>query len=245
VTEQAEQRGVVPAQPTPGPGGYDPAGSERAGSDQGTSEQASAWVEYLAAARELDAARRAARSMAGEHAETVTLARQELSSVRARLAPQRARLSRDFGVPELELTPQPEDQAVAMAKAAGGPAAVLAALREARATADAADHAFIGPAPLGPHRPYGRNLLIYGPFAFVVLLVQVILFLLVGSPPTYALVCGLTMPLLAFGLGFGTIGFVYEDEGAKVDRTPVLGVIVCLVPVLLTCAGQGLQALFN
>jgi hypothetical protein len=244
VTEQAEQRGVVPAQATPDQGGSEQGGHDHA-ADQAASAQAAAWAEYLGAARELDAARRAASSMAGEHAETLTLARQELSSVRARLAPQRARLARDYGVPELELTPQPEDQAAAMAKAAGGPAAVLAALREARATADAADHAFIGPAPLGSSRPYGRNLLIYGPFAFVVLLVQVILFLLVGSPPTYALVCGLTMPLLAFGLGFGTIGFVYDDEGVKVDRTPVLGVIVCLVPVLLTCAGQGLQALFS
>ncbi|WP_229067761.1 hypothetical protein [Actinoplanes sp. DH11] len=224
MTEQAEQRGVVPAQAMPSP---DP------------------WADYLAAARELDAVRRAASSMAGEHAETVTLARQELSSVRARLAPQRARLGRDYGVPELDLTPQPEDQSVAMAKVAGGPAAVLAALREARATADAADHAFIGPAPLGPHRPWARNLMIYGPFAAVVLLVQVILFLLVGSPPDYALVCGLSMPLLAFGLGWATLGFVYGDEGTPVDRTPVLGVIVCLVPVLLTCAGQGLQALFN
>ncbi|WP_370457787.1 hypothetical protein [Actinoplanes sp. OR16] len=228
----ADQRGVVPAQSSPAPPAPGAAPAE-------------AWTAYLAAARELDAVRRAASSMAGEHAETVTAAREELSFVRARLAPQRARLARDFGVPELELTPQPEDQAVAMAKVSGGPAAVLAALQEARATADAADHAFIGPAPLGSTRPYGRNLLIYGPFAFVVLLVQVILFLLVGSPPTYALVCGLTMPLLAFGLGFGTIGFVYGDEGAEVDRTPVLGVIVCLIPVLLTCAGQGLQALFN
>ncbi|MBB2945695.1 hypothetical protein FB565_005453 [Actinoplanes lutulentus] len=223
--EQAEQRGLVPAQAAP--------------------PQDDPWADYLAAARDLDAVRRAASSMAGEHAETVTAARQELSSVRARLSPQRARLTRDFGVPDLDLTPQPEDQAVAMAKVAGGPAAVLAALREARVTADAADHAFIGPAPTGPHRPYGRNLLVYGPFAAVVLLVQVILFLLVGSPPDYALWCALSMPLLAFGLGWATIGFVYEDEGVKVDRTPVLGVIVCLVPVLLTCAGQGLQALFN
>ncbi|WP_433827594.1 hypothetical protein ACQP2E_37040 [Actinoplanes sp. CA-015351] len=228
--EQAEQRGLVPVQAAP---------------PQAVPPQDGPWADYLAAARDLDAVRRAASSMAGEHAETVTAARQELSSVRARLSPQRARLTRDFGVPDLDLTPQPEDQAVAMAKVAGGPAAVLAALREARVTADAADHAFIGPAPLGPHRPYGRNLLVYGPFAAVVLLVQVILFLLVGSPPDYALVCALSMPLLAFGLGWATIGFVYEDEGVKVDRTPVLGVIVCLVPVLLTCAGQGLQALFN
>ena len=85
----------------------------------------------------------------------------------------------------------------------------------------------------------------YGPFAGAVLLVQVLLFLVAppGSPSTYALLCGLSMPLLAFGLGWATIGFVYGGEGVKVDRTPVLGLITCLTPVLLTCAGTGLQAL--
>ncbi|MEU4420033.1 hypothetical protein AB0F81_05370 [Actinoplanes sp. NPDC024001] len=224
MTEQAEQRGVVPAQAGP---------------------PADPWAEYLAAAQQLDAQRRAASSAAGEHAATVTAARQELSAVRARLAPQRARLVRDFGVPELELTPQPADQAAAMERVAGGPAAVLTALRDARATADAADNAFVGPAPLGPNRPWLRNLLIYGPFAAVVLLVQIVLFLVAGSPPDYALLCGLSMPLLAFGMGWATIGFVYGDEGRKVDRTPLVGVIVCLVPVLLTCMIRGLEAIFN
>lgn len=227
MTDQAEQHGVIPVQPgppAPGP-----------------------WADYLEAARELDAVRRAASAMAGEHAATVAAARQELTSVRARLAPQRARLTRDFRVPEADLVPQPAEQAAAMERVAGGPPAVLAALREARATADAADHAFVGPAPAGPHRPWARNMLVYGPFAAAVLLVQVLLFLVAppGSPSTYMLLCGLSMPLLAFGLGWATIGFVYGADGAKVDRTPVLGVITCLTPVLLTCAGTGLQALFN
>lgn len=205
------------------------------------------WGEYLAAAQALDAIRRAASMVQGEHAATVTAARQELSSVRARLAPQRARLVRDFGVPEIDLTPQPADQAEAMATVAGGPAAVLAALRQARVTADAADHAFIAPVPAGPDRPWVRNLLIYGPFAAAVLVVQVLLFLVAppGSPPTYALICGLSMPLLAFGLGWATIGFVYGGEDAQADHTPVLGVITCLTPVLLTCMGAGLEALLN
>ncbi|GIE34193.1 hypothetical protein Ait01nite_072380 [Actinoplanes italicus] len=224
MTEQAEQH-LIPAQsgpPAPGP-----------------------WDDYLAAARELDAVRRVASSVAGEHATTVAAARQELTSVRARLAPQRARLARDFRVPENELIPHPAEQAAAMDRVAGGPPAVLAALREARATADAADNAFIGPAPVGPERPWARNMLVYGPFAGAVLLVQVLLFLVAppDSPSTYALLCGLSMPLLAFGLGWTTIGFVYGGEGVKVDRTPVLGLITCLTPVLLTCAGTGLQAL--
>ncbi|MEV0901217.1 hypothetical protein [Actinoplanes sp. NPDC049802] len=227
MTEQAEQHGLIPMQggpPEPGP-----------------------WTDYLQAARELDALRRAASSSAGEHAATVAAARQELTSVRARLAPQRARLARDFRVPESDLMPQPSEQAVAMERVAGGPPAVLNALREARATADAADHAFIGPVPAGPARPWARNLLIYGPFAVAVLIVQVLLFLVTppGSSSAYALLCGLSMPLLAFGLGFATIGFVYGGAEAKVDRTPVAGLVVCLTPVLLTCAGKGLEALFN
>ncbi|MEV6306280.1 hypothetical protein AB0M02_43200 [Actinoplanes sp. NPDC051861] len=213
-----------------------------------TPRESDPWAEYLRAAQQLDQVRRAVSNAAGEHAATVAAARQELSSVRARLAPQKARLVRDFAVPENDLTPQPTDQAAAMERVTGGPAAVLAALREARVTADAADHAFIGPAPAGPHRPWVRNLLIYGPFAAAVLIVQVLLFLVAppGSPPTYALLCGLSMPLLAFGLGWATIGFVYGGEGeAAVDRTPILGVITCLTPVLLTCMGAGLEALLN
>ncbi|MFC4067104.1 hypothetical protein [Actinoplanes subglobosus] len=224
MTDQAEQHGVIPVQPgppTPGP-----------------------WEDYLAAAQELDSVRRAASSVAGEHAATVAAARQELTSVRARLSPQRARLARDFRVPENDLTPHPADQAAAMERVAGGPPAVLSALREARATADAADNAFIGPGPAGPERPRVRNLLVYGPFAAAVLLVQVLLFLVGSGPSMPALVCGLSMPLLAFGLGWATIGFVYGGDGARVDRTPMLGLVTCLTPVLLTCAGYGGGALF-
>jgi hypothetical protein len=51
--------------------------------------------------------------------------------------------------------------------------------------------------------------------------------------------------VLAFGLGWVTIGFVYGDGTAKVDRTPIVGVIACLTPVLLTCVGAGVLALFR
>ncbi|GAA4594321.1 hypothetical protein BJY16_001280 [Actinoplanes octamycinicus] len=231
MTEQAEQSGVVPAQASPPTGGP--------------------WAAYLAAARDLDTVRRAASSVAGEQAATINAARQELTSVRARLAPQQARLVRDFGVPPADLVPLEGERASALAAVTGGPGAVLSALRQARVTADAADHAFIGPAPVGPSRPWARNLLVYGPFAAAVLLVQIILYLVApsGSLPTYTLLCGLSMPLLAFGLGFATIGFVWgpdaEKAGTTVDRTPVVGVVTCLTPVLLTCMGVGLQAIFN
>jgi hypothetical protein len=203
------------------------------------------WDEYLAAAQRLDAVRRAASAAAGERQAALTAARQELSSVRARLAPQQARMVRDFGVPEMDLTPRPAELEAAAHAVAGGPAAVLAALQQARRIADAADATMIGPGPARRQRPWARNLLIYGPFAAAVLIVQIVLYLVApqGSVPTYALLCGLSLPVLAFGLGWVTIGFVYGGEG-PVDRTPILGVAVtCLAPVLLTCMGVGLSAL--
>ena len=209
------------------------------------------WADYLAAAQRLDAVRRAASTAAGEQQAGVTAAQQELAGVRARLAPQHARMIRDFGVPEQELTPQPAELAQAARGVAGGPVTVLAALRQARATADAADATVIGggqgPAVVRPWRPWARNLLVYGPFAATVLVVQIILYLIVpqGTLPTYALLCGLSMPVLAFGLGWATIGFVYGSEPGKLDRTPIVGAIACLTPVLLTCMGVGLLAFFR
>ncbi|MFI5932461.1 hypothetical protein [Actinoplanes sp. NPDC051494] len=208
------------------------------------SDESGPWADYLAAAQRLDAVRRAASSAAGEQAATIQAAQQELTAVRARLAPQRARLMQDLGVPEMGLLPQPAEQALAAQAMAGGPAAILTALRQARATADAADAGMLGPGPASPLRPWARNLLVYGPFAAAVLIVQIVLYLVVpnGSVPTYALLCGLSLPLLAFGLGWLTIGFVYGGAGSKVDRTPIVGAIACLTPVLLTCMGVGLLA---
>jgi hypothetical protein len=199
------------------------------------------WADYQAAAQRLDAVRRAASASAGEQAAALQAARQELAGVRARLAPQRARLVQEFGVPEQDLVPRGPEQVPAMG---GGPAAVLAALRQVRGTADAADAAMLeSPGKrLASLRPWARNLLVYGPFAAAVLIVQIVLYLVApaGSVPTYALLCGLSMPLLAFGMGWVTIGFVYGGGPEKVDRTPLVGVVACLTPVLLTCMAVGL-----
>jgi len=206
------------------------------------------WADYLDAAQRLDTVRRAASAAAGEQETTLQAARQELATVRARLAPQRARLVQDLGVPESDLVPQAADQVLAAQAVAGGPGAILAALRQARGTADAADATMVNGGPrrsAAPWRPWARNLLVYGPFAAAVLIVQIVLYLVApsGSLPTYALLCGLSMPVLAFGLGWVTIGFVYGP--GKVDRTPIVGAIACLTPVLLTCMGVGLLALFR
>jgi hypothetical protein len=206
------------------------------------------WADYLAAAQRLDTVRRAATTAVSEQAATVQAAGHELVAVRARLAPQRARLVQDFGVPMESLTPTDAELMQATQAVAGGPAVVLAALRQARGTADAADATML--AGTGQHRtwrPWARNLMVYGPFAAAVLIVQIVLYLVApsGSVPTYALLCGLSMPVLAFGLGWVTIGFVYGGGPGKVDRTPIIGAIACLTPVLLTCMGVGVLALFH
>jgi hypothetical protein len=207
------------------------------------------WADYLAAAQRLDAVRRAADAASHEQDAARQAAEQELLAVRARLAPQRARLIQDFAVPESDLAPQPAEQERAALTVAGGPVAVLAGLRQARGTADAADATMLGRGPAVPAqwRPWARNLLVYGPFAAAVLIVQIVLYLVApsGSLPRYALFCGLSMPVLAFGLGWLTIGFVYGGGAEKVDRTPLVGVITCLTPVLLTCMGVGLLAFFR
>ncbi|RSM49194.1 hypothetical protein DMB66_45425 [Actinoplanes sp. ATCC 53533] len=214
------------------------------GVPEGQAADEGPWASYVAAAQRLDAVRRAASSAAGEQAATLQAAQQELASVRARLAPQRARLVQDLGVPVATLAVRPDERALAAQAVATGPETILAALRQARSTADAADAAMIGPGPAAPWRPWARNLLVYGPFAAAVLIVQIVLYLIApsGSLPTYALLCGLSMPLLAFGLGWLTIGFVYGGGPVKVDRTPIVGAIACLTPVLLTCMGVGLLA---
>jgi hypothetical protein len=230
-----------------GPTGDEPAAAEPAASPGQGGPPAGPWADYLAAAQRLDEVRRAATSAVQEQTATLEAAEDELSAVRARLAPQRARLIQDLGVPDSSLVPQAADRDLAAQAVSGGSGSVLAALRQARATADAADAVMIGPRPRPPWRPWARNLLVYGPFAAAVLIVQIVLYLVApsGSVPTYALLCGLSMPVLAFGLGWVTIGFVYGDGATKVDRTPLIGAIACLTPVLLTCMGVGLLAFFR
>jgi hypothetical protein len=140
------------------PGG--PVATDRGGT-------ADAWNEYLLAARRLDAVRRGAVTAAGEQAQSVQTAREELTGVRARLVPQQSRLC-DLGVPKEALIPSHPEVAVATRAMARGPEAVLAALRRARATIDAADARVAGAdrsrplARLASWPLWARYLLIYG-----------------------------------------------------------------------------------
>ncbi len=203
-----------------------------------------AWDDYLTAAQRLDTVRRTAASAAAEQGAATEAAQTELTALRARLEPQRSRLVRDLGVPDRDLTPTEADLTAATAAVLGGPAAVLTALRDARATADAADAAVVPP---GTAKPWQRNLLVYGPFALVVLIVQVVLSAVADSDARlgYALLCSLTMPVVAFGLGWVAVGIAFGGTGRKVDRTPILGLGVCIAPILITCMGVGIVALLN
>ncbi|GIG85218.1 hypothetical protein [Plantactinospora endophytica] len=130
-----------------------------------------AWQDYLAAAQRLDAVRRSAATAAAEQERGVHSAREELAGVRARLVPQQSRL-RALGVAEAELVPSAPEVAVAGQAMVGGPQSVLAALREARSTADAADAAtrLPGAGPL----PWTR-ILLYGALTVALLALLAVL----------------------------------------------------------------------
>ncbi|WP_025617416.1 hypothetical protein [Salinispora cortesiana] len=197
-----------------------------------------AWAEYLAATRQLDEVRRSAATAAGEQAREVAAAREELATVRAQLAGQEARL-RDSGVPPISLAPTPPELSAASRSMASGPATVLAALREAASRVESADAALAarGLVNLAGWPVIARNLLCYAPLALLMPLVQLIL-LAVTGPSTVsatALVVGLATPAAAFAAGWWWVGRLAGPEtGGQPDRTPRLGVLVCLVPAILT-----------
>lgn len=203
-----------------------------------------AWSEYLAAAQQLDSVRRGAADAAGRQAQAVQNARMELTAVRARLAPQQSRL-RELGIPAMTLVPSPPEVAAATRAMAGGPDAVLVALVGARGSADAAEAALSGsvrwPAWL-------RNLLVYGPLALLVPTIQVVLFVAFGAGPlsVVALLLGLPAPAVAFAAGWTLLGrLVRSDPGPLPDRTPLFGIVVCLVPAVLALLGVGTATLLG
>ncbi|MFU8873864.1 hypothetical protein [Micromonospora sp. SL4-19] len=200
-----------------------------------------AWADYVAAARQLDGVRRAAATAASEQARSVAAAREELTAVRERLASQQSRL-RELNVPAISLVPTPPEVTEAARSMAAGPAAVLACLRSARGWADAADDTLAarGLPRLARWRAVPRNLLVYGPLALVVPVVQLVLFLAAGAGPVsiVALVVGLPMPAVATMVGWLAVGRLFRPRPEdRVDRTPRFGALVCLIPAVLATAG--------
>lgn len=221
----------------PGPG---PQRTPAGASEPGRDPVATAWTDYLAAARQLDGVRRDAATAAGEQARAVQAAREELATVRTRLAAQEARL-REAGVPPISLVPTPPELSEATRSMASRPAAVLAALRVARGRVDAADAALTARGLVGAAGwpTAARNLLVYGPLALLVPVIQLVLLVVAGPGPATvtALVAGLPMPAVAFAAGWLGVGrLVPPGATGRVDRTPRLGMLVCLLPAVLVSA---------
>lgn len=197
----------------------------------------SAWQAYQAAAQQLDAVHRTAVAEAARHAMAVQAAREELTLVRADLAASHARL-RNVGAPPADLLPR-EGDATAAAKQLGSPCDVLEALRRSRSTLESSEAALTGKRPRRPvriSRLGRRNLLGYAPVALAALVGQIALYLLAGGgrQATATLVAGLLLPVVAFGLGWLAVGLAFpRGPSGRVERTPLLGAVLCAVPALL------------
>lgn len=201
------------------------------------SERSAAWAEYLAAAQRLDAVRREAADTAAVESAAVVAARDELPTVQARLSMQAARLldsAARTGSAAPVLQPGPAEQRAAEQAVVGGPAVALAALRQARATVDVADAALARLDDSRSSSQVPRNLLVYGPLALVVLTAQLVFSFLVDqrTRPFYAAGCGLSLALLAFGVGWLLVGLIYPNR----PRTPAVGALVCFAPIIFTAA---------
>ncbi|GIJ28215.1 hypothetical protein Vqi01_33770 [Micromonospora qiuiae] len=202
---------------------------------------ATAWADYLAAARQLDRVRRDAATAASEQARTVQAAREELAAVRTRLASQEARL-RELGVSPISLAPTPPELTEATRSMSGGPSAVLAALRDARRWTQGADDTLAarGLPRVAHWPPRARNLLVYGPLGLLVPLFLMAVHVFAGTDPVrvLALVVGLPAPAVAFGVGWLAVGRLFPAQlGDRVDRTPRFGALVCLIPAVVATTG--------
>jgi hypothetical protein len=214
----------------------------------------STWDEYLDAARRLDAVRQeAAEARATEAAAAQDVGR-ELTALRQRIGLQRMRLldvARRAGVADPQLTDPrvatqtgvaqpPVAPAVPPVSAASHVAAVRAA-RERLDTADALLSEVDGPGlsagPLGSWSPARRNAVVYGGFALLVLVVQVVLFVAApnGAASVLAVGCGAVLPVIGFGLAWLGVGILFTGE--RIDRTPLLGAVISAAPVLVFCTG--------
>jgi hypothetical protein len=92
-------------------------------------------------------------------------------------------------------------------------------------------------------RPGARNALVYGGYALTVTVMQAVLFTVVDERtlPLLAPCCLFVMPAFAWAAGWFTVGLAFRGgrDGPKVNRTPRVGALVCLIPDLLLCAGLG------
>ncbi|WP_020522978.1 hypothetical protein [Catelliglobosispora koreensis] len=199
-----------------------------------TTEDVSAvWNDYLTSVQRLDSVRREAASAAAAEAEAVASARTELPVVQARIGIQAGRLleaALQAGTAPPPLVPNTAEQKTAAQTVAGGPAVVLAALRQARSTVDVADAA-LARLDQAEQPQAVRNLIAYAPAAGLATLIQFGFALLVDDRTRtfYAGICGLIMAAMLFGAAWVALGIVQPRK----PKTPEIGALVCFSPVVL------------
>lgn len=191
------------------------------------------WQEYLDAAHRLDSVRREAAATAAAEQQALRTAREELPAVKARLALQQQRLS-ELALRSnaaLDLGPTATDTQSAERAVAGGPAVVLAALRQARSTVDVADAA-LAQAPVKAPTSLRRNLFIYGAMALAAVIIHVAFVSLVDDRTKwlYAGCTAFLLTLASFGVGWVITGIVSRS------RTALLGLIICALPLVVSTA---------
>jgi hypothetical protein len=108
-----------------------------------------------------------------------------------------------------------------------------------------------GPKPAGVSgwRSGPRNALVYGGYAFAVLVIQLVLLAVVDeqSLPLLSPVCLFVLPAFAWAAGWFTVGMVLRPAPGDnaVKRTPRTGAVICLLPNLLLCVGLGALFIAN
>ena len=209
-----------------------------------------AWDDYLAAAQRLDAVRRTAAVVVAEQTKTLQAAREDLAGVRARLALQHARLldtARQAGTALPDVSPTAADVAAAQATLGKGtPQSVRTSLGTARTALDNADAVLSGlaDAGTGSTRPALRNAGIYGGYAMLAAILEILAFVTVDEQSGAALLvlgCAVVLPVFVFALGWLTVGALRPPV-----RTPVLGIamsLLALLPLLAMAVWIGAQTL--
>ena len=210
-----------------------------------------AWDDYLAAAQRLDAVRRSAAVAVAEQTKALQAARDDLTGLRTRLGLQHARLldtARQAGTTLPDVTPAPADMANAQAALGKGtPQSVRTSLAGARSALDNADAVLSGLADAGgpgSARPALRNAGVYGGYALLAAILEVLAFLTVDEQSGAALLvlgCAVVLPVFVFALGWLTVGALRPPA-----RTPVLGLamsLLALLPLVAMAVWIGAQAI--
>jgi hypothetical protein len=208
--------------------------------------------EYLAALRELDTVRAAEDTAAAQRRSGRAGIDADMDRLWQRLAVQRgtlATLAADCRLPAPPTHPQPGTVVTGM------PTDPVAEIRAAAGDVEDAEAGYVDARYLA-HRPKllphwrgdERNGLVYGGFALLSLLAQVLVLATAAGTERLSEVIGqllgcLVLPFMAFAAGWLTIGAVSRpvlevpgsDPDRKLPRNPRLGLAICLSTWLVSC----------